>query len=159
VDIYPVVHLVRQRARAEEGCLADSWSLPLVFVYLFRYTHPSVAARKKPKLACRFYQTATGNEPVRDWLRDLPAAARKEIGADIGRVQWSWPIGKPLVDGFGAGLFEVRSALDGNIFRILFCLDGSTMVLLHGFQKKSQKTPKADLELARRRMKDAEDGT
>lgn len=116
-----------------------------------------MAARKKPVLECRFYRTPTGNEPVRDWLKALPPAVRKEIGADIGQVQWSWPIGKPLVDGFGAGLFEVRSALEGNIYRILFCLDGSTMVLLHGFQKKSQKTPKADVDVARRRMKDAED--
>jgi phage-related protein len=65
-------------------------------------------------------------------------------------------VGKPLVDGFGAGLYEVRSSVDGNIYRVLFCLDGSTMVLLHGFQKKSQKTPKADLELARRRMRNEE---
>ena len=126
-------------------------------MYFFRYTRPSVGARKKPTLECRFYQSPTGNEPVRDWLRSLPAAVRKEIGSDIGRVQWSWPIGKPLVDGFGAGLFEVRSALGGNIYRVLFCLDGSTMVLLHGFHKKTQKTSKADLALARRRMKDAED--
>ncbi|HEY2408456.1 MAG TPA: type II toxin-antitoxin system RelE/ParE family toxin [Polyangiaceae bacterium] len=115
-----------------------------------------MAARKKPTLECRFYQTPTGNEPVRDWIRSLSPAVRKEIGADIGQVQWSWPIGKPLVDGFGAGLFEVRSNLDGNIYRVLFCLDRSTMVLLHGFHKKSQKTPKSDLDLARRRMKDAE---
>jgi phage-related protein len=117
-----------------------------------------VAARKKPVLECRFYRTPTGNEPVRDWLKALTPAVRKEIGADIGQVQWSWPIGKPLVDGFGAGLFEVRTSSDGSIYRVLFCLDGAAMVLLHGFHKKTQKTPKADLELARRRMKDAEDG-
>jgi phage-related protein len=62
-----------------------------------------------------------------------------------------------LVDGLGAGLFEVRTSLGGNIFRVLFCLDGATMVLLHGFQKKTQKLPKSELDLARRRMKDAED--
>jgi phage-related protein len=116
-----------------------------------------VARSKKPVLDCRFYRTPTGNEPVRDWIRSLPPTVRKEIGADVGQVQWSWPIGKPLVDGFGAGLFEVRSRLDGNIYRVLFCLNGSTMVLLHGFQKKNQKTPKADVDLARQRMKDAED--
>jgi phage-related protein len=115
-----------------------------------------VATKKKPVLECRFYRTANGAEPVRDWFKDLPAATRREIGADIGQVQWTWPLGKPLVDGFGLGLFEVRSRLDGNIYRVLFCLDGAVMVLLHGFQKKTQKTPKADLELARRRMKDAE---
>lgn len=116
-----------------------------------------MATAKKPVLGCRFYRTPAGSEPVRDWIKSLPTAARKEVGADIGQVQWSWPLGKPLVDGFGAGLFEVRSSFDGNIYRVLFCLDGATMVLLHGFQKKTQKTPKADVELARQRMKDAED--
>jgi antitoxin HicB len=78
----------------------------------------SVATTKKPILGCRFYQTRAGSEPVRDWIKSLPAPARKEVGADIGQVQWSWPIGKPLVDGFGAGLLEVRSSLDGNIYRV-----------------------------------------
>jgi phage-related protein len=93
------------------------------------------------------------NEPVREWLKSLPAEARLEIGSDIAQVQWRWPFGKPLVDGFGAGLFEVRTSWNGNIYRVLFCFAGTTLVLLHGFQKKSQRTPKADLDLARRRMK------
>jgi phage-related protein len=42
--------------------------------------------------------------------------------------------------------------LEGNLYRVLFCLDGATMV-----QKKSQKTPKAEVALARRRMKDTEE--
>jgi phage-related protein len=108
--------------------------------------------RKNPVLSCRFYQTPTGNETVREWLKALPKDARHAIGTDTALVQTNWPVGKPLVDGFGGGLYEVRTSID----RVLFCLDGSTMVLLHGFQKKSQKTPKADLELARRRMRDEE---
>jgi len=114
------------------------------------------AGRKNLVLSCRFYQTPTGNEPVREWLKTLSKDARHAIGTDTALVQTNWPVGKPLVDGFGGGLYEVRTSIDGNIYRVLFCLDGSTMVLLHGFQKKSQKTPKADLELARRRMRDEE---
>lgn len=109
-----------------------------------------------PILACRFYRTASGSEPVRDWLKNLPAEVRKEIGSDIQQVQWLWPVGKPLVDGFGDGLFEVRTSLDRNIYRVLFCLDTSTMVLLHGFKKKSQRAPKVDLDLAKRRQKEVE---
>ena len=96
----------------------------------------SVAARKKPSLQCSFYRTPTGNEPVRDWLKSLEEAVRKEIGADIGQVQWRWPVGKPLVDGFGNGLFEVRTSLDGNIYRVLFCLDGAIMVLFPRFPEE-----------------------
>jgi len=115
-----------------------------------------VAAAKKQVLECRFYRTAAGNEPVREWLKSLPKGTRLEIGSDIQQVQRRWPVGKPLVDGFGKGLFEIRTALDGNIYRVLFCLKGSTLVLLHGFQKKSQKTPKTDLDLARQRMQEVE---
>jgi len=74
----------------------------------------------------------------------------------VQQVQWRWPTGKPLVDGLGEGLFEVRTGFDGDIYRVLFCLDGSTMVLLHGFKKKGQKTPKGDLNLARTRQKEVE---
>ena len=114
------------------------------------------AAKKKqtkPTLHCRFFVTDAGNEPVRDWLKGLDPKVRQEIGSDIQLTQWRWPIGKPLVDGFGEGLFEVRTSLDDDIYRVLFCLDGSTMVLLHGFKKKGQKTPKRDLDLARKRQK------
>jgi len=107
-------------------------------------------------LGCHFYRTSAGNEPVREWLLSLPPDVRKEVGSDIQQVQWRWPVGRPLVGSFGDGLFEVRTVIGGNIYRVLFCLEGSAMVLLHGFQKKSQKTPKADLDLARRRQKEAE---
>ena len=90
---------------------------------------------------------------MKAWLKSLQAEVRKEIGSDIQQVQWRWPLGKPLVDGFGDGLFEVRTNLDGNIYRVLFSLDGDTMVLLHGLTKKTQKTPKPDLDLARKRKK------
>jgi phage-related protein len=113
---------------------------------------PTKITERKPKLGCRFYKTDSGNEPVKDWLKELPAEVRKEVGSDIQVVQWRWPLGKPLVDGFGDGLFEVRTSLDGNIYRVLFCLEGSTMILLHGFMKKTQQTPKQDVGIARKRM-------
>jgi phage-related protein len=119
-----------------------------------------VAARKpqpgEPRLDCRFYRTAGGAEPVRDWLKELPSDVRKEIGSDIQVVQWRWPIGRPLVDGLGEGLYEARSQVGRNAYRVLFCLVGSTMVLLHGFQKKTQRTPKAALDIARTRQDEVE---
>ena len=107
--------------------------------------------KKGPRLECRFYRTDAGSEPVREWLKALDPSVCTEIGAAILLVQWRWPIGKPLVDGMGDGLFEVRISLGGNTYRVLFSLDDSAMVLLHGFMKKTMKTPKADLELARTR--------
>ena len=59
----------------------------------------------------------------------------------------------PLVDHLESGIWEVRSRLGTRIARVLFALDGDTMVLLHGFIKKEQKTPRSELELAKDRLK------
>lgn len=95
-----------------------------------------------------FFKTVRGGEPVREWLKELPAAERKIIGDDIGSLEFGWPIGMPLCRPLGKGLHEVRSTLPNRIARVLFYVDGDRMILLHGFIKKDQKTPKADLDLA-----------
>jgi len=59
-----------------------------------------------------------------------------------------------LVDSFGGGLYEVRSSINGRAFRVFFCVHDGAMVLLHGIEKKTQKTPKQALEIARKRMKE-----
>lgn len=107
-------------------------------------------------LAVRFYRTNAGREPVREWLiEQVSPAARRAIGADIKTVQLGWPIGMPVVRKMGAGLWEVRSSIPEGIARVLFTVVGAEMVLLHGFVKKSQATPKAHLDLALFRMKEA----
>jgi phage-related protein len=83
----------------------------------------------------------------------MPANTRKTIGDDIRFVQWSWPVGKPRVDSFGDGLWEVRTSADGNSFRVIFCIHAGAMMLLHGFHKKTTRTPQRDLALARQRQK------
>ena len=100
-----------------------------------------------------FFKTDNGNEPVRDWLKELSKEDCKTIGADILTVQYVWPIGKPLVDNLGDGIWEVRSRLENRIARTLFAMIHQEIVLLHGFIKKQQKTPQAELELAQKRKK------
>ena len=97
--------------------------------------------------------TDAGSEPVKEWLKSLPAIERKVIGEDIKTVQLGWPLGMPLVRNLGDGIWEVRTKLENRIVRVLFALDQSTMVLLHGFIKKQQTTPKPDLNLAKDRLK------
>jgi phage-related protein len=106
----------------------------------------------KPTLDVRFFQTDTGAEPVRNWLKYLPAADRKTIGEDIKTVQFGWPLGMPLVRHVEGDIREVRIGLDNRIARVLFTLEGTTMVL-QGFIKKQQTTPKPDLNLAKDRLK------
>jgi phage-related protein len=102
-----------------------------------------------------FYRTPAGNEVVRDWLRGLDLADRNIIGQDLMRVQFRWPIGMPLCRPLGDGLWEVRSDLTSNrIARVFLCFTQGELVALHGFIKKTQKTPDAELKLARKRMRE-----
>jgi len=107
----------------------------------------------KPILDVRFFRTDAGAEPVREWLKELPAMDRRTIGEDIKTVQFGWPLGMPLVGHLGDDIWEVRIKLENRIARVLFVLEGQTMLLLHGFIKKQQATPKPDLDLARDRLK------
>ena len=100
-----------------------------------------------------FFRTETGNEPVREWLKELSKEGCKAIGTDILSVQYAWPVGKPLVDNLGEGLWEVRSRLSNRIARTLFVMVDQEIVLLHGFIKKQQKTPPDELDLAKKRKR------
>ena len=106
------------------------------------------------RLPARFYRSDRGHEPVREWLKGLEREDRKVIGEDLKDVKFSWPIGKPLVGSLGNELWEVRSSLPrGRIARVIFCVEQGSMVLLHAFMKKSQKTPQRDIDLALKRKK------
>ena len=101
------------------------------------------------KLPARFYLNPAGRNPVREWILELPEADRHTVGKDIQKVEFGWPLGRPHCAPLGDGLWEVRCDLDGNrIARVIFCMGDGQMILLHGFIKKTRKTPKADIDLA-----------
>jgi phage-related protein len=107
------------------------------------------------KLTARFYVSGTGRKPVREWLLDLTDMDRRQIGKGIQKVEFGWPIGMPYCRSLGNGLWEVRCHLsDGKIGRVLFCIVKNEIALLHGFVKKTQKTPQPDIDLALNRMKE-----
>ena len=97
-----------------------------------------------------FFRTEGGREPVREWLKDLPKDERRIIGEDIMTVQFRWPLGMPLVDNLGSGIWEIRSRLANRIARTLFFVHQGEIILLHGFIKKTKKTPNEDRALALR---------
>ncbi|PAA29621.1 hypothetical protein CJU73_06850 [Pseudomonas fragi] len=107
--------------------------------------------RIPPILTVAFFRTEADNEPVREWLTGLGREQRRLIGIDIKTVQLGWPIGMPVVRKLEPKLWEIRSDLEGIIARVIFTVVGSQMILLHGFIKKSQKTPTVDLQTARQR--------
>jgi phage-related protein len=114
-----------------------------------------MSKEQAPEVTVRFYRSEAGREPVLEWLRDLDKDDRRTIGLDLMRVQFGWPIGMPLVRSLKEGLWEVRSSLPSQrIARLILCFHDETLVVLHGFIKKTQKTPANDLALAKRRMKE-----
>ena len=107
------------------------------------------------KIPLVFFATNTGNEPVRDWLKELPDPDRQAIGQDLMRAQWRWPVGMPLCRNLGKGLWEIRTTLASNrIARVIFCAHEGELVALHGFIKKTQKTSQNAMDLAAKRKKE-----
>ncbi|MBU1206667.1 MAG: type II toxin-antitoxin system RelE/ParE family toxin [Proteobacteria bacterium] len=108
----------------------------------------------EPILTVVFYRTGGGNEPVREWLKSLKREERKIIGEDIKTLQFGWPLGMPLIRKLEPGIWEIRSRITQGVARVLLTVEGHMMVLLHGFIKKSQKTPRSELQTARQRLLD-----
>jgi len=100
-----------------------------------------------------FYRTASGREPVREWLLNIDRESRRIIGEDIKTVQFGWPLAMPLVRSLGKGLWEIRSKIDRRHARVLFSFESGLIVLLHAFFKKSRQTPDGELAIARRRQR------
>jgi len=107
------------------------------------------------KIPLVFYRTHTGNEPVREWPKELPEDDRRAIGRDFQRVQYRWPVGMPFARTLTKGLWELRTDLSGNrIARMIFCFHEEELVVLNGFIKKTRKAPKAEIDLALDRMRE-----
>ena len=116
---------------------------------------------RNPEVPVRFYRTEAGGSPVLDWLRGLDKDepprywARPYAGA-VRLADWEahWWEASKMVFGKCARR-EVRSTLPSQrIARLILCFHDQMLVVLHGFIKKTQKTPADDLALAKRRMKE-----
>ncbi|WMS45380.1 type II toxin-antitoxin system RelE/ParE family toxin (plasmid) [Acuticoccus sp. MNP-M23] len=122
-------------------------------MYLIWYTS---YVNDRKRLPARFFQSDAGRAPVRDWLLSLKDEDRKAIGDDIRTAEFGWPLGMPLCRSISGvkGLWEIRTNLsNGTIGRVFFCSHHGSMVLLHGFIKKSQATPAKEIETAAKRMR------
>jgi phage-related protein len=107
------------------------------------------------KIPALFYENSNGKKPVRDWLLELSEDDRKIIGQDIATVEYGYPIGMPTCRSLGNKLEEVRSDIsDKGIARVIFSVKCDYIILLHGFIKKTQKTPKSEIDLTIKRLKE-----
>jgi phage-related protein len=105
----------------------------------------------KKTITVKFFRTSNGKEPVRDWLKKQSIDDKKAIGEDIKAVEFLWPIGYPRVEKLDHDLWEVRTKLSNKICRVFFTVYKNYMILVHSIIKKTQKTPKEDLDLAKKR--------
>lgn len=117
-----------------------------------------MSGRIPPRLSMRFYATARGREPVREWLADLDQSTLRAVSEDLRTVQIGWPLGMPLVRKLEPDLWEIRSSVPAGIVRVLFTIVGAELLLVHAFVKKSKAMPKDTLALARKRMKESQRG-
>ena len=111
------------------------------------------------RLPAKFFRSSSGAEPVKDWLKPLSREDCRIIGSDIKDGEFSFPIGLPLCRSLSGykDLWEISSKLTGRrIARVIFYISKGDMILLHGFIKKSQKTPKSEIDLALKRKKEHE---
>ena len=105
-----------------------------------------------------FYETEDGKCPVCEFLDSLDPKMKAKVLRTIDLLEANGPVlRKPYSEAIGDGLFELRTKLGSNITRIFyFFFIGQKAVLTNGFVKKSQKTPKTELDLAKKYKEDYE---
>jgi len=123
-----------------------------------------VETNREKKIHAIFYKTENGNEPVKEELIKLGRPTKTIIGEDIKFVEFNWRVDRPYVDQIKKGngvtektLYEFRSRVEEGKnkkeYRTLFFVFNNLMILVHLFVKKSQKTPKKEIDVAFERMK------
>ncbi|MEA4899429.1 MAG: type II toxin-antitoxin system RelE/ParE family toxin [Christensenellaceae bacterium] len=108
-----------------------------------------------------YYKTPRGDDPVKEFIDELPAKLRAKNMWEIGLLEefgtdLPMPYAKPLRGYEDRGLWELRVKLASDITRVFYFYPRKDRVLLlHGFVKKTESTPPHEKELARSRMRDA----
>jgi phage-related protein len=102
-----------------------------------------------------FFKFPNDNSPVLDWFQSQEPKVKAKLARIFDLLEGEGiSVGKPYVAPLEDKLYEIRIGQDTNIYRILyFAYTDKRFILLHGFQKKTQKTPKKELDLSKERMK------
>lgn len=101
-----------------------------------------------------YYAEEGGDEPVREFLASLDRRTQARFDWSIEQLRLrNIQTREPLVRHLEGRIWELRRESDTNIFRLLYCfLPGQRILFLHGFQKKTQKTPRREIEVAEERL-------
>lgn len=100
----------------------------------------------------KFYESADGQVPVRDFLDGLDIKMRQKMLRSIMALQeMGYSLRMPLSEFLEDGIFELRAQAGNNISRVLyFFMLGNQAILTHGFIKKTQKTPAREIKRAKK---------
>jgi len=111
----------------------------------------------KPGVDRHFFLTAQGASPVEEFLRGVDAKTYNRFLWSIEQLRLrNVQAREPLAKHLEGKIWELRRESATNIYRLLYAvLSGRRILLLHGFQKKTQKTPRAELDTAQRRLAEA----
>jgi phage-related protein len=96
------------------------------------------------------------SKKVQDWVNGMPLGMRAYYARITERLIKIGPnLGMPFTQAMGDGLFELRIKAKEGISRVFYCtIKNKRIVILHGFIKKSQQTPRKELKIAKKRMKE-----
>ena len=107
-----------------------------------------------------FYKTEDNESPVEEWLLSIPETALVKITRNMGLLrEFNITLKEPYIKPLGDKLYEIRAKDTNGIYRVIyFAYTGQKFVMLHGFTKKTQKTPSKELKLAKKRMEEMING-
>lgn len=109
--------------------------------------------------SCMKWKITYYNDAVRDNILKLPKSLLARYLRTINLVEiFGANLGEPHTKAFGNGLFELRLKGREGIARVFYCtVIGKEVIMLHSFIKKTQKTPKKELDIAQSRLKEIKD--
>ena len=107
-----------------------------------------------------FYKTQDSKSPVEEWLLSIPDTALAKLTRNMGLLrEFNITLREPYVKPLSDKLYEIRAKDTNGIYRVIyFAHTGQKFIMVHGFTKKTQKTPLKELKLAKKRMKEMING-
>lgn len=101
-----------------------------------------------------FYTEPSGNDPVGEFLSSLDLRTQARFDWSIEQLMLrNTQAREPLVKHLEGRIWELRRESNTNIFRLLYAfLPGRRILFVHGFQKKTQKTPRREIDIAQTRL-------
>jgi len=109
-----------------------------------------------PNYSCFYFTTESGKSPAEEFISSLDEKTQEKFIFKKGLLEHFGPqLRQPHTDKIGDGIFELRfKGEEGQIRLLFFFFYEKKIILLHGFVKKTQKTPRIEIKIAKQRKKE-----